>query len=140
MLPQAPFHLGWLDAIPAYLDLVVDSSDEFELSVWTPSGQVAGLVEPLLTEAGNKTGTRQFRISQVAARKTVAPYVKFPGNIYGLQCTARVQDKGCGIRDRPSDGDSLVELAVHCVGGRKRCILRRPVTVDDGEARAAASH
>ena len=84
MLVQNGFDLTEFNAKTAQLDLIVETPQEFEVSVRTPATQVARAVEPrigiVVERIGDESLGRQLRTVQIAPGQTRTADVQFTRN------------------------------------------------------------
>src|SRR5262245_9020800 len=94
--------------MPAYLDLPVDSPQEFERPVDPPTGAVTRSIETcdgFATEGmGNKSFGRQLRPIQVTARHAGTADIQLASHADWRQLPAFVKDIDLRIGDRAANG------------------------------------
>nr|WP_238325637.1 hypothetical protein [Burkholderia pseudomallei] len=112
---EARVDLAELDAKAADLDLMIESAEEFELSVGEPSHEVAGAVEA--AHGGVEDGVVDEALggelgpAEVAAREAGAAEEELAGHADGLQLPGGGEDEGLGVGDGGADGGSAARGA-----------------------------
>lgn len=113
--PRRAVDLAELDAKAADLDLMIESAEEFELSVGEPSHEVAGAVEA--AHGGVEDGVVDEALggelgpAEVAAREAGAAEEELAGHADGLQLPGGGEDEGLGVGDGGADGGSAARGA-----------------------------
>ncbi len=135
------FDFAEFDAVAAEFDLVVDASDEFEVSVGAASGEVAAAVHAAAGGAvgvGDEAGGGEVGSVEVAAGEEVAGDVELSGDAGGDGLEVGVEDVDLGVPDGVADGDGAG--GGHLAGfdaelGAADGGFGGAVFVDDGDAR-----
>ena len=105
---QVHLDVPQLDARPAHLDLLVAASEELELTVHTPPGDVARAVEPCAGRGAEGIRNEAFRRPvwpvDVAAPHPDAANEQLTGDPDGGQSQLAIQDVHGAARAGPADG------------------------------------
>src|ERR1051326_739797 len=140
MLAQNRFNLRQLNAMPSYLDLLVDAAEKFDSSIAPVSRQIARAVDAGLRAPAermrNELLIRQFRLVEVPACDAGSANAELSGhpNRHGLR--VRVENIDLSVGDGPTDRDCAAHVPYYfrCRPDRR---LRRAVHVMDDPAHVA---
>src|SRR5437763_9735078 len=96
-----------LSPVATYLDLVIDASEEIDLSIRQITRAVASLIKPtaglVVERVRNKLLRRQFRTIDVTARKTVVGNMQLAGNTYRHRMHLLIQQVNPNVVNRATD-------------------------------------
>ena len=113
MLPECCLDLAKLDAESAELHLCVETTEIFDLSVHTPTGQITRAIQArtlarLLPErVGHKTLGRELGSIDVPTREVDAADVELTGHTNGCRRHPVIKDMDPGVGDRASDRNGV---------------------------------
>ncbi len=131
---QAGLDLAEFDAMPADLDLEVETSQKLEVPVRCTANQVPRSVDPPPTRGVKRILHKALRSElgtvQIAAHHTVAADKELARNAHGDGLLSAVQNVELGIRERSADRDAL-HAGFDGLGRRPDRRLRGSVHVDD---------
>src|SRR6185369_6396836 len=109
MLPQHGLNLSRLDAVAAYLDLLIVASEIVEACVGAEASEISGLVHSRTRSCaewiGNEALSRQAGPVVIAARHAVARDEQLTGDAFRYELHSVVEDVELCVRCGPTDGD-----------------------------------
>src|SRR6478736_3736323 len=102
-------YLGWAHPVTADLDLIVDATQELQVAVRPPAGEIAGSVASAARYASilDECKGRQVRTAAIATGQANPGDVQFTRHPQRAGVSAVVEDQQEGLVDGLSDGDHL---------------------------------
>ena len=132
MFAQCRFDLAQFDAMATQLDLMVETSEEFEIAVALPANTVTGAVQPLARVKGIIDESLGGQLGVVHRSREPARDLRrrgSPATPRGDQPAPAIEHMTCGVRYRLSDRNRLRVLGhsgYFKIRG-KRCVFGRSI-------------
>src|SRR5689334_15426270 len=107
MQAECRFDFAKLETHAAEFDLIVDATEEFELSVVQVAYEITGAIKTsagfVAERIGNESRRGEFRTMEIAARDTIAADAKLAGNTKRHELHARIDEEQLRVCGRAAD-------------------------------------
>ncbi|MNJ32852.1 hypothetical protein D3C77_275280 [compost metagenome] len=135
MLKKSGFYLSAFDAVSAYFDLLINSGQEFQISVRQPADEIPCPIHPAIRQKliFKEPFLRQLRLTQIMLRQPVPGNIQLPRNADRRQMAMAVNHINLRVMDRPANGDASpsAKLFAYRISRGINCGLRWAISTDN---------